>query len=212
MPGQMRQTASPVTNRISFIKKPETVPRKFYGTPLCSPVERAPSDNIIVVGKPLVSASPRHPKYPDDSSDDEDAILTECIRSAMPKVINPEEREVLFAHFLSRKTWNVVHVASCFQARFNASPMRSSPMPQTVDGPKAMNVRMFTPASSVLCMPSAYVQQRRPAAKQYLPFEGNAELSDDEEDIILAQCIKSGMPKVSCAGDVLDLRDKHGRL
>jgi len=35
--------------------------------------------------------------------------------------------------------------------------------------------------------------------KKVLPFEDNIELSEEEEDIMLAECIRSGMPKVSCS-------------
>jgi len=34
--------------------------------------------------------------------------------------------------------------------------------------------------------------------KKRLSFEENVGLSEEEEDIMLAQCIRSGMPKVSC--------------
>lgn len=42
-----------------------------------------------------------------------------------------------------------------------------------------------------------YMEQKKNIVKKLLPFEDNVALSE-EEDIMLAQCIRSGIPKVSC--------------
>lgn len=42
------------------------------------------------------------------------------------------------------------------------------------------------------------MEQKKSIVKKLLPFEDNVGLSEEEEDIMLAQCIRSGMPKVSC--------------
>lgn len=41
------------------------------------------------------------------------------------------------------------------------------------------------------------MEQKKSIVKKLLPFEDNVGLSEEEEDIMLAQCIRSGMPKVS---------------
>lgn len=41
------------------------------------------------------------------------------------------------------------------------------------------------------------MDQKKSVVKKLLPFEDNVGLSEEEEDIMLAQCIRSGMPKVS---------------
>lgn len=56
---------------------------------------------------------------------------------------------------------------------------------------------MRTPSTSSAYFQPRYVEQRKSVTKKVLPFEDNIELSEEEEDII-AQCIRSGMPKVSC--------------
>lgn len=40
------------------------------------------------------------------------------------------------------------------------------------------------------------MEQRKNVTRKLLPFDDNVGLSE-EEDIILAQCIRSGMPKVN---------------
>jgi len=42
-----------------------------------------------------------------------------------------------------------------------------------------------------------YTEQKKSIVKKLLPFEDSVGLSEEEEDIMLAQCIRSGMPKVS---------------
>lgn len=41
------------------------------------------------------------------------------------------------------------------------------------------------------------MEQTKTVTRKLL-FEDNVGLSEEEEDIILTQCIRSGMPKVSC--------------
>ncbi|XP_012534463.1 adenomatous polyposis coli homolog isoform X2 [Monomorium pharaonis] len=86
-----RQVTPPPTNGILFVKKSETLSQKFNicGTPSSSPVETSHGNkNSILSPKSPSSASLRHPdEFSDDSLNhsDDDAILTECIQSAMPK-------------------------------------------------------------------------------------------------------------------------------
>jgi len=44
------------------------------------------------------------------------------------------------------------------------------------------------------------MEQKKSIVKKFLSFEDNglSEEEEEEEDIMLAQCIRSGMPKVSC--------------
>lgn len=59
-----------------------------------------------------------------------------------------------------------------------------------------MNMRP-SPTSSTFFQ-SRYMEQKKSVVKKLLPFEDNVGLSEEEEDLMLAQCIRSGMPKVSC--------------
>lgn len=43
---------------------------------------------------------------------------------------------------------------------------------------------------------SEYTEDNKDQSKKSVSFEDNLSLSEEEEDIMLAQCIKSGMPKV----------------
>lgn len=54
-----------------------------------------------------------------------------------------------------------------------------------------------TPSTSSAFLQSKYIEQRKNVMKKRLSFEDNVGLSEEEEDIMLAQCIRSGMPKVS---------------
>ncbi|XP_012054498.1 PREDICTED: adenomatous polyposis coli homolog [Atta cephalotes] len=82
---------TPLPNGILFVKKSETLSHKFNicGTPSSSPVETNHGNkNSMLSPKSSDSASLRHPdEFSDDSVNhsDDDAILTECIQSAMPK-------------------------------------------------------------------------------------------------------------------------------
>ncbi|XP_011642213.1 adenomatous polyposis coli homolog isoform X1 [Pogonomyrmex barbatus] len=160
-----RQITPPPTNGISFVKKSETLPHKFniYGTPSSSPIETNHGNkNSILSPKSPSGASLRHPdEFSDDSLNhsDDDAILTECIQSAMPK------------------------------ARFSLSTRL--PLTQVMES-KTMNIQSST--SSTFFQPK-HVEQRKNIVKKLSSFEDNVELSEEEEDIMLAQCIRSGMPK-----------------
>lgn len=70
------------------------------------------------------------------------------------------------------------------------------PLSQVTENPKVMNT-MQTPSTSSTFLQSRYVQQRKNVIKKRSPFEDNVGLSEEEEDIMLAQCIRSGIPKVS---------------
>ncbi|XP_070152319.1 adenomatous polyposis coli homolog [Polyergus mexicanus] len=165
-----RQIILPPTNNIPFAKKSEMLHMiNICGTPSSSPVEvNHGNKNSILRPKSPGSGLLKHPdEFSDDSlnhSDDE-AILTECIQSAMPK------------------------------ARFSISPSMKQPLSQVItENPKVMNT-MQTPSTSSAFLQSKYIQQRKNVTKKRLPFEDNVGLSEEEEDIMLAQCIRSGMPK-----------------
>ncbi|CAL1676548.1 unnamed protein product [Lasius platythorax] len=164
-----RQITLPPTNCIPFAKKSETSHMiNICGTPSSSPVETNHGNkNPILRPKSPGGGLSRHPdEFSDDSlnhSDDE-AILTECIQSAMPK------------------------------ARFSISPSIRQPLSQVTENPKVMNT-MQTPSTSSAFLQPRYVEQRKNVTKKRLPFEDNVGLSEEEEDIMLAQCIRSGMPK-----------------
>lgn len=59
-----------------------------------------------------------------------------------------------------------------------------------------MNMQSSSTSSSFF--QPRYMEQKKSIVKKLLPFEDNVGLSEEEEDIMLAQCIRSGMPKVSC--------------
>ncbi|KAL6440387.1 hypothetical protein ACFW04_003135 [Cataglyphis niger] len=164
-----RQITLPPTNSIPFAKKSEMLHTiNICGTPSSSPVEANNGNkNPILRPKSPGSGLLRHPdEFSDDSlnhSDDE-AILTECIQSAMPK------------------------------ARFSISPSIKQPLSQVTENPKVMNT-MHMPSTSSTFLQSRYVQQRKNVIKKRSPFEDNVGLSEEEEDIMLAQCIRSGIPK-----------------
>nr|XP_012231160.1 PREDICTED: adenomatous polyposis coli protein-like isoform X2 [Linepithema humile] len=163
-----RQISPPVTSSISFVKKSERLSHKFNicGTPSSSPVDTSHGNkNPILNSKPPSESLRYSEEFSDDSPNhsEDEAILTECIQSAMPK------------------------------AKCSASPLtRSSPLPQ-IENSKTMNMR--TPSTSSAYFQPRYVEQRKSVTKKVLPFEDNIELSEEEEDIMLAQCIRSGMPK-----------------
>lgn len=69
--------------------------------------------------------------------------------------------------------------------------MRQSSQP--MDKPKVPIRKM---PSSTPYRQSEYLEQSKHRSKKPVIFEDNLSLSEEEEDIILAQCIKSGMPKV----------------
>lgn len=67
-------------------------------------------------------------------------------------------------------------------------------LPQTVDKSKVTAPRK--PSSSVSFRQPEYSKPSKHQPKKPVAFEDNLSLSEEEEDIMLAQCIKSGMPKV----------------
>ncbi|CAL7942259.1 unnamed protein product [Xylocopa violacea] len=167
---KVRQITPPPTNCISFAPKTEVLTQRFNicGTPSSSPVESGNKNSIIrkpscpetlEPGNDLSDDSPNH-------SDDE-AILSECIRAAMPKV------------------------------RLNISTLVGQALSQTVEKPKsAPSLRkLSSSSSSSLYRQPEYTNQNKEQSKKTVPFENNLSLSEEEEDIMLAQCIKSGMPK-----------------
>lgn len=69
-------------------------------------------------------------------------------------------------------------------------------MPQTTEKLKMMTPRKQSLSSSTSYRQIEYAEESKHQLKKSVPFEDNLSLSEEEEDIMLAQCIKSGMPKV----------------
>lgn len=128
---------------------------KLCGTPSTSPVEP-----VVVPPAPVLcqySTSEIEPEVFDDSSNhsEDEAILAECMKSAMPKaqVVVPRMSPVAKLPVTNGES----NLCSCP----TVSPLRPNFLP-----PKRME-----------------------------PSEDSLSISEEEEDLMLAQCIKSGMPK-----------------
>lgn len=85
----MRQITPPPTSCIPFAQKVETLTQRFNicGTPSSSPVESGNKNPIL--GKSMCRSTLEHENDLSDESpnhSDDEAILSECIRSAIPKV------------------------------------------------------------------------------------------------------------------------------
>ncbi|XP_053982611.1 adenomatous polyposis coli protein-like [Hylaeus volcanicus] len=163
---KVRQITPPPTSCISFAQKADVSTQIFNkcGTPSSSPVESRNKNPIH--GKSLCRATLEHDNDLSDESpnhSDDEAVLNECIRSAMPKV------------------------------RLNISTLMGQTLPQTVDKLKTATIRKLS--SSVSYSQSEYAEQNKQKSKKPVAFDDNLSLSEEEEDIMLAQCIKSGMPK-----------------
>lgn len=163
---KVRQITPPPTSCIPFVQKAEVLTQRFNicGTPSSSPVESGTKNPIL--GKPLCRATLEHVNDLSDDSpnhSDDEAVLNECIRAAMPKV------------------------------RLNISTLMGQTLPQTADKSKVTIVRK--PSTSVPYNQSQYTEQNKQKLKKPVAFDDNLSLSEEEEDIMLAQCIKSGMPK-----------------
>lgn len=91
----------PVTSSISFVKKSERLSHKFNicGTPSSSPVDTSHGNKNPILNSKLPSGSLRYSEeFSDDSPNhsEDEAILTECIQSAMLKVsFKNNERNIL---------------------------------------------------------------------------------------------------------------------
>ncbi|XP_076683576.1 uncharacterized protein LOC143376791 [Andrena cerasifolii] len=163
---KVRQITPPPTSCIPFMQKTEVATQRFNicGTPSSSPVESGNKNPIL--GKAACRPTLEHDnELSDDSPNhtDDEAILSECIRSAMPKV------------------------------RLNISTLMGQALPQATDKSKVTAPRK--PPSSVAFRQPEYSKQSKHQPKKPVAFEENLSLSEEEEDIMLAQCIKSGMPK-----------------
>nr|XP_031829784.1 adenomatous polyposis coli protein-like [Nomia melanderi]XP_031829785.1 adenomatous polyposis coli protein-like [Nomia melanderi] len=165
---KVRQITPPPTSCIPFAQKVETLTQRFNicGTPSSSPVETGNKNPIL--RKSLCRSTLQHNDLSDDSPNhsDDEAILSECIRSAIPKV------------------------------RLNVSTLMGQSL-SSVEKTKAVIPRK--PSSSTSTSTS-YRQREHTNRSKHQPkkpttFEDNLSLSEEEEDIMLAQCIKSGMPK-----------------
>lgn len=86
---QVRQITPPPTNCLPFVQKADVLtPRlNICGTPSSSPVESGSKNTAL--RKPMCRTSLENENDLSDDSpnhSDDEAILSECIRSAMPKV------------------------------------------------------------------------------------------------------------------------------
>ncbi|XP_034190505.2 adenomatous polyposis coli protein isoform X1 [Osmia lignaria lignaria] len=163
---KVRQITPPLTSCIPFAQKTEAVSQRFNicGTPSSSPVESGNRNPAL--RKPLCRTSLENDNELSDDSpnhSDDEAILSECIRAAMPKV------------------------------RLNISSLISQSLPQTMDKSKVTNSVKVSSSTASYRHPEYKEKKHQP--KKPVTFEDNLSLSEEEEDIILAQCIKSGMPK-----------------
>ncbi|XP_011870603.1 PREDICTED: adenomatous polyposis coli homolog [Vollenhovia emeryi] len=167
-----RQSAPPSTNGILFGKKSETLSHKFNkcGTPSSSPVETSHGNkNSILSPKSPGSASLRHP---DEFSDDS---------------LNHSDDDAILTDFIQ---------SAMPKARFNLSPPIRPPLVQAAENRTTISIQLSSSTSSTFYQ-SRYMEQKKSIVKKFLPFEDNVGLSEEEEDIMLAQCIRSGMPKAS---------------
>ncbi|OAD52517.1 Adenomatous polyposis coli protein [Eufriesea mexicana] len=165
---KVRQITPPPTGSIPFVQKTEVLSQRFNicGTPSSSPVERGNKNSVL--RKPMCRTSLDHENDLFDDSpnhSDDEAILSECIRAAMPKV------------------------------RLNISALIGQTLPQTTEKLKMMTPRKQSLSSSTSYRQIEYAEESKHQSKKSVPFEDNLSLSEEEEDIMLAQCIKSGMPK-----------------
>lgn len=162
---KVRQITPPPTSCIPFVQKTEVLSQRFNicGTPSSSPVESGNKNSIL--RKPMCRATLEHENDLFDDSpnhSDDEAILSECIRAAIPKV------------------------------KLNISTLIGA-LPQIAEKSKITPPRKLS-----LCTPyrqSEYTEDNKDQSKKSVSFEDNLSLSEEEEDIMLAQCIKSGMPK-----------------
>ncbi|XP_076232807.1 uncharacterized protein LOC143178175 [Calliopsis andreniformis] len=163
---KVRQITPPPNSSITFAQKTEVLMQKFniYGTPSSSPIEGGNKNSVL--SKQLCHAALEHDNALSDDSpnhSDDEAILSECIRSAMPKM------------------------------KLNISSFMGQSLSQTADKLKVTTPRKS--ASSALYRQLEFSERNKHQSKKLVGFEDNLSLSEEDEDIILAQCIKSGMPK-----------------
>lgn len=78
----------------------------------------------------------------------------------------------------------------------NISTLIGQALPQTAEKSKVTASRKPSSSSSTSYRQPGYIEDNKHQSKKSAPFEDNLGLSEEEEDIMLAQCIKSGMPKV----------------
>ncbi|XP_023289443.1 adenomatous polyposis coli protein-like [Orussus abietinus] len=165
---KIRHTPPPLLNCIPIVKKTEMLPQLFhlYGTPSTSPVDATQSAKTTLIEK---TGEFRTIETRNDVSDDspnlsdDEAILRECIESAMPKGR---------AHTPSVSKPSSTKGADIILDRSSIHP--SSPLPLR---------RILHNSSSSTIIPT----------RSELVDEDSS--LSEEEDIILARCIRSGMPK-----------------
>ncbi|KAL0113058.1 hypothetical protein PUN28_012348 [Cardiocondyla obscurior] len=163
-----RQITPPPTNSILFNKKSEALLHKFNkcGTPSSSPVETSHGNkNLILSPKSPNSASLRHL---DELSDDS---------------LNHSDDEAILSE----------HIQSAMpKARFNSS-LSIGTLTQSTENSTTIN-RHSSSTTTTFFQPR-YMEQKKNVIKKFLPFEDKVGLSEEEEDIMLDECIRSGMPK-----------------
>ncbi|KAI4482145.1 hypothetical protein M0802_013794 [Mischocyttarus mexicanus] len=167
---KVRQITPPPTKSIPCKQNPETLPQKFNlcGTPLSSPVESTSNKNPVI-NKPLCHISTENEKeFSDDSPNqsDDEAILIECIQSAKAR--------------LRCSPSPLLKETNCKISKHRTQCPVS--LPARVQKEKIIQEQNTTQSGSASIF--------YPTEESYSPSE------EEEEDIILAQCIQSGMPKV----------------
>ncbi|KAF7382693.1 hypothetical protein HZH66_013095 [Vespula vulgaris] len=165
---KVRQITPPPTKSIPCVKKPEIMPPKFNicGTPSSSPVESTSNNKNPVIIKPLCHISMENEKEFSDDSPN-----------------HSDDEAILIECIQSAK------------ARLRCSP---SPL---LKGTKISKPRTQCPTSLFSRLRPEKVTQEHnttsySSTSVFYPTEDSYSPSEEEEDIILAQCIQSGMPKV----------------
>ncbi|XP_043681586.1 adenomatous polyposis coli protein-like isoform X1 [Vespula pensylvanica] len=165
---KVRQITPPPTKSIPCVKKPETMPPKFNicGTPSSSPVESTSNNKNPVIIKPLCHMPMENEKEFSDDSPN-----------------HSDDEAILIECIQSAK------------ARLRCSP---SPL---LKGTKISKPRTQCPTSLFSRLRPEKVAQEHnttsySSTSVFYPTEDSYSPSEEEEDIILAQCIQSGMPKV----------------
>ncbi|KAK2582442.1 hypothetical protein KPH14_004752 [Odynerus spinipes] len=166
---KVRQITPPPTKSIPCSKKPEAGSQKFNvcGTPSSSPVESTSNNKTSVINKPLCHISMEHEKEFSDESPN-----------------HSDDEAILIECIQSAK------------ARLRCSP---SPLLKGTKVSKSVTSQCST--SSLSRTQSEKITQEQNTSSYsstsiFYPTEDSYSPSEEEEDIILAQCIQSGMPKV----------------
>lgn len=166
---KVRQITPPPAKNIPCIKKPEIMSQKFNvcGTPSSSPVESSSNNKNTVINKPLCHIPIEHEKEFSDESPN-----------------HSDDEAILIECIQSAK------------ARLRCS---SSPLLKSIKSSKPV-IPQCSNSSLSKFQPGKITQDQNTflysSTSTFYPTEDSYSPSEEEEDIILAQCIQSGMPKV----------------